>query len=86
MNYIIEIENLVKKYDAFTLGELNLKIPKGEIVGLIGENGAGKSTLIKILTGLYKADSGKIIFQGEERKFTTVLSAQKAGISTIIRN
>ena len=35
MNYIIEIENLVKKYDAFTLGELNLKIPKGEIVSLI---------------------------------------------------
>ena len=60
MNYIIEIENLVKKYDAFTLGELNLKIPKGEIVGLIGENGAGKTTLIKALLGIIKPTRGRI--------------------------
>lgn len=60
MNYIIEIENLVKKYDTFTLGELNLKIPKGEIVGLIGENGAGKTTLIKALLGIIKPTRGRI--------------------------
>ena len=47
MNKAIEIKNLVKRYDDnFQLGELNLDIPSGEIIGLIGENGAGKTTLI----------------------------------------
>ena len=47
MENIIEIKNLKKKYDdKFELGEIDIKIPKGIIVGLIGENGAGKTTLI----------------------------------------
>ena len=48
MENIIEIRNLEKKYDdKFKLGKIDLSIPKGVIVGLIGENGAGKTTLIK---------------------------------------
>ncbi len=43
----IEIHDLVKKYDKFELGSIDLEIPSGIIVGLIGENGAGKTTLIK---------------------------------------
>ena len=46
----IEIKGLVKKYDdKFQLGKLDLTIPKGVIVGLIGENGAGKTTLLKAI-------------------------------------
>ena len=81
---ILEVRGLTKEFAGVrALDNIEFSVEKGEIHALMGENGAGKSTLIKILTGLYKADSGKIIFQGEERKFTTVLSAQKAGISTI---
>lgn len=40
-NYAIEIKNLVKKFDGFTLGPIDLSIPKGAIVGYIGQNGAG---------------------------------------------
>lgn len=56
----IEIHNLVKKYDKFTLDNIDLEIPSGMIVGLIGENGAGKTTLIKALLNIIKSDSGEI--------------------------
>jgi len=63
-NYAIEIKNLVKKFDSFTLGPIDLSIPKGTIVGYIGQNGAGKSTTIKLLLGLLKKDSGEIKILG----------------------
>lgn len=59
-NYAIEINNLVKQFDNFKLGPINLTIPKGTIVGYIGQNGAGKSTTIKLLLGLLNKDSGEI--------------------------
>lgn len=61
MNKAIEIKNLVKKYDSgFTLGTINLDVPSGIIVGLIGENGAGKTTLIKSILNILKIDDGCI--------------------------
>ena len=59
-NYAIEIKDLVKQFDNFMLGPINLAIPKGTIVGYIGQNGAGKSTTIKLLLGLLNKDSGEI--------------------------
>lgn len=63
-NYDIEIKNLVKKFDGFTLGPIDLCVPKGTIVGYIGQNGAGKSTTIKLLLGLLNRDSGEIKILG----------------------
>lgn len=61
MTNIIEIKNLVKKYDnKFTLGSIDLEIPSGVIIGLIGENGAGKTTLIKSILNILKIDEGNI--------------------------
>lgn len=61
MSNIIEIKNLVKKYDdKFKLGSIDLEIPSGIIVGLIGENGAGKTTLIKSVLNILKIDEGNI--------------------------
>lgn len=60
MENIIEVKDLVKKYDGFKLDIPNLVVPKGTIVGLIGENGAGKTTLIKSLLNIINIDSGKI--------------------------
>lgn len=67
MKNVIEIKNLKKEYDTnFKLGELNLEIPSGCIIGLIGENGAGKTTLIKILLNIIKSDQGQIKIFGKD--------------------
>lgn len=55
----------------------------GEVHAVVGENGAGKSTLMKILSGVYKADEGEIIFKGDHVTYTTPREAQEAGITTI---
>ena len=61
MNKAIVIKNLVKRYDDnFALGEINLEIPSGIIIGLIGENGAGKTTLIKSILGILHYKKGEI--------------------------
>lgn len=63
----IEIKNLTKRYKGFALENLNLTLPKGCIMGLIGENGAGKSTAIKSILGIIRADSGSIEIFGKEQ-------------------
>ena len=61
----IEVKHLNKQLDEFKLDDISIRVPKGKIVGLIGENGAGKTTLIKcILNAMYK-DSGKVLLFGE---------------------
>ena len=69
MENIIEIKNLKKKYDdKFELGEIDITIPKGVIVGLIGENGSGKTTLIKLMLNIIKSDNGEIKIFGKDNK------------------
>lgn len=69
MDNIIEIKDLKKKYDEnFELGKIDITIPKGVILGLIGENGAGKTTLIKSILNIIKIDSGEIKIFGSDYK------------------
>ena len=49
----IEVKNLNKKFDTFELKNISIKVPKGKIIGLIGENGAGKTTLTKCLLNVF---------------------------------
>ena len=65
--YAIETVNLVKNYSAFTLNNINLKLPKGTIMGLIGENGAGKSTLIQLILDMIEKDDGCVKLLGKEK-------------------
>lgn len=62
----LEIKNLNMGYKNKVLDNLNLELEKGQIVGLVGPNGAGKSTLLRILAGLEKTYTGKVIIDGEE--------------------
>ncbi len=62
----VEIKDLTKSYPGFTLDHLNLVLPKGCIVGLIGENGAGKSTIIKLILDIIHKDNGSIIIFGKD--------------------
>ena len=65
------------------LDGVDLSVRPGEVHALIGENGAGKSTLVKVLTGIYKQTGGSIRFEGKERKFSSTVEAQEAGIVAI---
>ncbi len=60
MENILEINNLCKKYDNFELKNISFKLPKGMIMGFIGENGAGKTTTIKAILNIIKNYSGDI--------------------------
>ncbi|HEY9062726.1 MAG TPA: sulfate/molybdate ABC transporter ATP-binding protein [Pseudobacteroides sp.] len=63
----IEISNITKSFDSFkALSEINLQINTGELVALLGPSGSGKTTLLRIIAGLETADSGNIIFDGED--------------------
>lgn len=73
---ILEIHNLTKTYPDFSLNNINLSIPHGMIVGLIGENGAGKSTLLKTILGLIQIDKGDITVLDEHNKFSKQLMEQ----------
>ncbi len=58
--YNLEVEHLEKNYDDFKLDDINIKLPKGKIIGLIGENGSGKTTTIKAILNLINIDKGSI--------------------------
>lgn len=60
----IEISGLTKKYDSFTLDSVSFNVPKGSIMGFIGQNGAGKTTTINSLLGIIKPDSGTVNMLG----------------------
>lgn len=64
----IEIRDLTKSYGDFTLDRLNLELPAGAIMGLVGENGAGKSTAIKLIMDAVTADSGEVSVLGVSNK------------------
>lgn len=68
MKNIIEIKDLKKNYDSFSLEIKDLKLPEGAIVGLIGENGAGKTTLIKSILNIINKDAGIIKIFGKDDK------------------
>lgn len=68
---------------AQVLNDVELELGRGQVLGLVGENGAGKSTLIKILTGLYAADSGEIRLDGKAVAITKPVDAEELGIHVI---
>ncbi len=83
---IIEMSNIHKWFgEVHALKGVDFKVYPSEVVGLIGDNGAGKSTLIKILTGLIPANSGKIFYEGEEVKISSVEEAREIGIETVFQ-
>ncbi len=80
MTMALEIRELNKEYPGFRLENLNLKLPQGCIMGLIGENGAGKSTIIRLILGLAIADSGEILVNGERHTPTAAAWKELVGV------
>jgi simple sugar transport system ATP-binding protein len=68
------------------LRNVDIDVYKGEIIGLVGDNGAGKSTLIKILSGIYQPDKGRIDCEGQQRRIASYRDSQALGIATIYQD
>ncbi len=83
-NIVLTMNNITKTFPGVkALDNVNFSLKKGEIHALLGENGAGKSTLIKVLAGIYQADSGNIIINGNKVSIDSVTDASRYGISVI---
>lgn len=76
----LEIKGLTKKFPGFTLDNLNLTLPAGCILGLIGENGAGKSTIIKLILDIIHKDSGTITILGRDSEDHLEVAKEDIGV------
>ncbi len=65
MIHAITLNGVSKHYDDFALHDINLALPTGQVMGLVGVNGAGKSTLLRLLMGLVRADGGEVDVLGQ---------------------
>lgn len=77
---MIKFNNVSKQFNAFSLKDINFTVPKGEVVGLIGENGAGKTSIIKLLLGLTIDYTGEIILFDKSILKNMDQAKQKIGI------
>jgi ribose transport system ATP-binding protein len=83
---VLRLEGITKTFPGVTaLDGVSLEFRRGEVHGLVGENGAGKSTLMKILSGVYRADRGRILLAGKPIDFRGPHEAQEAGVSIIFQ-
>ncbi|MDK2563482.1 ribose ABC transporter ATP-binding protein RbsA [Romboutsia sedimentorum] len=81
---ILKMTNIVKEFPGVkALDGVNLDLYEGSVMALMGENGAGKSTLMKILSGVYKKDGGKIFYNGVEEDIKGPKDATAKGIAII---
>lgn len=86
MNEMFRMENISKSFPGVNaLVDVSFDVREGEVHGLVGENGAGKSTLMKIISGVYTPDAGRIFIQGKEVKIRNVQEAQELGVTIIFQ-
>ncbi|MBR6243007.1 MAG: ABC transporter ATP-binding protein [Ruminococcus sp.] len=80
MDNILEISGLCKKYDDFELKDITFSLPKGYIMGFVGENGSGKTTTIRSILNMAKTDSGKISVFGLDSVNDSIAIKERIGV------
>ncbi|RBA22980.1 amino acid/amide ABC transporter ATP-binding protein 1 (HAAT family) [Herminiimonas fonticola] len=81
-NTLVSARDVTMRFGGLTaLDQLNLHIVEGEVLGLLGPNGSGKTTFFNVLTGLYKASSGSITYQGREVIGQTPQEIYRSGVA-----
>lgn len=80
MENILEIKGLNKAYDGFALKDVSFSLPKGYIMGFVGENGSGKTTTIRSILNMANIDSGKISVFGLDSVTDTIAIKEKLGV------
>ena len=80
----IELKQVKKRYGDFALNDVNLCLPQGCVLGLIGENGAGKSTLIRMMCGMCKPGGGEVVVLGERAGRSAAFTRVKQDIGVVL--
>lgn len=84
MSTILKVQDICKSFPGVkALSDVSIEYQVGEVHAMLGENGAGKTTLMRVICGIYQADSGKLFFDGEEVKFSNAKQSQEKGIAII---
>lgn len=81
---ILALTNVTKRFPGvLALDRVSFSLRRGEAHALCGENGAGKSTLMKVMSGVYQADEGQVLYKGKPCRFMCSVDAEAAGIAII---
>jgi rhamnose transport system ATP-binding protein len=81
---VLALEGIKKHFDGVrALDGVELQLPAGRVVALVGENGAGKSTAVKIMTGIYRPDAGRILIHGKPVELHSAQDAWRHGITAV---
>ncbi len=84
---ILKLEDVTKHFGGLTaVNNVSFEMYRGEVMALAGDNGAGKSTLIKMISGVYRPDGGRIHLEGREITMASPMEARSLGIETIYQD
>ena len=86
-SHLLEVDAISKYYgNIVALKDISAHVDGGEVTCILGDNGAGKSSLIKILSGVHRADAGRMLVDGEEVHFASPRDARAHGIATVYQD
>jgi ABC-type sugar transport system ATPase subunit len=84
---LLRVEGVSKHFGGVkAVDDVSLEVNAGEVVGIIGDNGAGKSTLIKMISGVYVPDGGKVFFDGQQTEGRSPREMREMGLETIYQD
>jgi D-xylose transport system ATP-binding protein len=84
---VLELRGITKSFGSVeALSDVDLEVRRGEVMALVGDNGAGKSTLIKTIAGIHSADSGEIIFEGNQVSISSPKDSAHLGIEVVYQD
>ena len=84
---IVDMQDIKKHFGAVqALRGIDLALQHNEVLGLMGDNAAGKSTLMKVLSGAYIPDGGRILLDGQEVQFASPMDARRTGIEMVYQD
>jgi D-xylose transport system ATP-binding protein len=84
---ILELQGISKRFGAVqALSGVDFEVYRDEVIGLVGDNGAGKSTLVKVISGTYRPDGGRYLFEGREVTINSPGDATNLGIQTVYQD